>query len=255
MLILMFFMLKDVIFMSKALIIPKYKISKSLYSKLLTDKTTPTNYIEYDSSIVLKHLSGLNKAGNFNIEKSDILSSRITITPDYGSFVLMVIDKCGTAYFVSYDLNNIASLIDDNEDDVLNLENVDYFSKFMIKNFSSLVGSFQGFGIDNRFNIYIASEYPPTVSNYFSHDRKIIKISWNSTDPSEWRILDMLDDTILDHEHCTTEFKSIQVISEDHIFLTVSYYSLKIDKHFIRSIVPVCNRVFEVRWCSDPDII
>lgn len=241
-------MLKGVIFMSRALIIPKYKISSSLYNNLFSDSENPTNFIEYDSKVVLKQLTDLNHAGNFDIKDSDICYSRITISPDYGSFVLMLMDKVGTAYFISYDFNEIVELIEKNENKALSLKQVEYFGKFKIKNFKSLVGAFQGFGIDNKFNIYISSEYSPTVANYFSHDRKIIKIFWNSADPSEWRILDMLDDTILDYEHCTTEFKSIQVIGEDHVFLTVAYYKLNIDENFKRSIKLVCNRIFEVRW-------
>lgn len=240
--------------MSNALIIPKYSISKSLYSKSFTKGLNATNFNEYDSQIILSELINLNYAGDFKLSETNITESRITIAPDYGSFLLLIIDSRGNAYFILYDLNEFNDLLDQSSNNFLSLKEIDYLSEFKITDFKNIVGSFQGFGIDNDLNIYISSEYPPTVKSYFSHDRKIIKISWDRNEPSDWRILDLSSDNALDHEHCTTEFKNIQVIHENDLFLTVAYYKLKIDEKLNRFVEQICNGVFEIKWYTNAGI-
>lgn len=239
--------------MSNVLIIPKYKISNSLYNNALVKNNSAKNFNEFDSKMIQDSIDDLDYAGDFKISKLDTLHTRITIAPDYGTFLLLIIDNDGNAYFVLYDLNEFNILLDKRNKKKISLKQMEYLSEFKITDFKNIIGSFQGFGIDNKLNIYISSEYAPTVKSYFSHDRKIIKIGWDSADPSDWRILDMSDDTILDYENCTTEFKSIQVIDEDDLFLTVSYYKLKIDENFNRNVEQECNRVFEVKWSTEAE--
>ena len=108
--------------MSNALIIPKYSISKSLYSKSFTKGLNATNFNEYDSQIILSELINLNYAGDFKLSETNITESRITIAPDYGTFLLLIIDSRGNAYFILYDLNEFNDLLDQSSNNFLSLK-------------------------------------------------------------------------------------------------------------------------------------
>lgn len=120
-----------------------------------------------------------------------------------------------------------------NSEDV-NLETVKYEDSFIIDNLygddnNSIVNSIQGYDLDNDGNIYISSQKAPDFDgSYYAHHKQIVKIPYyarSKESEDQWRAVNLSEFGDLDIPGKHSEVESIQIIGENHCYLTVAYHS------------------------------
>lgn len=192
-------------------------------------------YNNISSGIVLSIKNVLN-----NITTSPIVRSELSLSPmSEDRSVLLSVNTDNAVYFIIYKLNDLNDAIYWSYDyniDLFNVTNSGVF--YIIKddliqylhaqsvNLSSNSVSYQGFGIDNLHNIYIASQFGPDAGQKVINPRFLTKIPFNSTQ-DKWTVLDLSDVKINPNENNETyrsEFEGMQVFSENNIDLTVAFH-------------------------------
>ena len=85
--------------------------------------------------------------------------------------------------------------------------------------------------------LFRSSQYAPGTSS--DRTGKIVKFNWNQ--PEAWDTRDLTNDSRLkqNFQNAETEFESIQVIGENHLYLTVAYHN---------NGSTVGNQIFDIRW-------
>lgn len=196
----------------------------------------------YDSNTELSRLSHLNLAGGFGLSGADLDRSEAAVSSDYRYFLVFVLDKENNAYFSLYYLSDINSALDQAGTTDVNIKGLPLIKSFMISSLASKtkIGSVQGVDLDDKFNIYISSEHSPAKFSSKSEPRHIYKIPWGS---SSWEDIDLSNNYSIDFGGHPTELEGIQVIGENHLYLTVAYHD-KVGEDW----KTVANRIYEVQW-------
>ncbi|BDR59857.1 helveticin J family class III bacteriocin [Lactobacillus xylocopicola] len=224
---------------------------------------TTTHYTNTD----FPRLSHLSSAGNQEIE---LRRAEAAVSPNYTYFLIATIDLDGNGYFSLYYLDDVNNaLTGKSAYSIANLTPVSDFPPFKISNMTQNVsktikpgevkiGSIQGYDIDEtvdkynnkQVNIYISSEYSPDKGGQ-SEKRHIYKIPWGATDKSDWTDIDLSRDASVDYNGYPTEFESVQVIGENHLYLTVAYhgyYNKVKNGKKVKTWGTIANRIYEVSW-------
>ncbi|MDF7683837.1 helveticin J family class III bacteriocin [Lactobacillus sp. ESL0679] len=206
---------------------------------------------QYTSNTQLTRLSHINRAGwdhNNDYDGDYLHRVEAAVSPNYDELLIASIDTDGNGYFTRYDLNMINNELDNNPGDDVSLWNLSSIDSFKIPNLtdSSVIGSIQGYDIDENNNIIISSEYS---KDYSGTERKIYIIPWGATSKSQWTYVDLSTNgqnasyaqNNIDISGYYTEFESVQVIGINDVYLTISY-------HNSTSGTTEFSRIIEVTW-------
>lgn len=193
----------------------------------------------------LPRLSHLNYAGGYHIDMERVEAA---VSPDYEKLLIASQDKSKNGYFSVYSMSEANEKLTQSQYNVSNgiipdvdIRNLKCEKSFMINGLgdSSKVGSLQGYDIDeNANNIYISSQYAGAA------ERKIVKIPWGETNTNNWDKVNLNSqaaNNVLDIEGYYTELEGIQYISNNSLYLTVSY-------HRRTDGLTVMNKVYRVSW-------
>lgn len=197
-------------------------------------------------------LAYLNRAGSHPYSGKNFGRAEAAVSPNHQKFLLVTIDTLGNGYFTIYSLSTInkaldqvASLSDGNN--YVNMGNIAYLESFYYPNLSSLINSYQGFDMDDYGNIYISSQLAPKYKNkkWTTHHKQIIKIPANKRSfADQWISVNLSDWGKIDHKGCHSEVESLQVIGEDHVYLTVAYHALDSNGDPYTKY----NNLYEISW-------
>ncbi|NRN98707.1 class III bacteriocin [Lactobacillus helveticus] len=232
--------------------------SAAKWTKQIARVTIPQNK-KIKSNTELPRLSNLNYAGSsYGIGYSGNKMFRVeaAVPLDHNYFMVITGDNANNAYFSIYSLSAINNALDSNGTSPVDIRNYasDCKDAFKISNLSGsngLIGSLQGFDfsydeVTNQGYIYISSQYSPNDGDG-GESRKIVKIPWRSTDPSEWEEVDLRTNLgTLDEDAGSyrTELEGIQLIDNNDVYLTVAYHDPS------QGNLTVMNRIYRVTWSS-----
>ncbi|MDF7639972.1 helveticin J family class III bacteriocin [Lactobacillus sp. ESL0791] len=203
-------------------------------------------------------LGYLNRAGSglkvdgTRYNGTDMKRSEAAVSPNHTKFLLATVDNAGNGYFTIYDLNTINAALNRSSTDPVNIGNFSYIESFSTKNLitttkqKGLINSIQGYDLDDNSNIYISSQKKPDFNNgiYQAHHKQIIKIPYYArSDQSKWLSINLSSFGGLDISGKHSEVEGIQVIGEDHIWLTVAYHANVGGKN-----KTVANKMYELTW-------
>ncbi|NRN79438.1 helveticin J family class III bacteriocin [Lactobacillus helveticus] len=199
----------------------------------------------------LPRISNLNQAGRkfgLGYDGDTMVRSEAAVSPspNYSYFLIATVDSAGTGYFSVYNLTDVNSALNSHGTSDVNLKKDDLANlclrSFKIKDFITDIGSIQGYDIDDNLNIYISSEAHPNKTHPIeSKTRKIVKIPWGETDPTQWDIKNLDGYSELDEPGYATEFEGIQVNGENDLYLTVAYHNKS-------NYTTEKNKIFQVTW-------
>lgn len=186
----------------------------------------------------------------------------------------MTVDRGYTAHFTFYDLSTINQALDEVELNspqkrYVSMENQpvvmdNNFKSFSVDNFynpddvagkpnfgstDEITNSIQGVDIDNDGNIYISCQPSPSDVNgkYTGHHKQIIKIpSYAHNDLNSWTSINLSqyakeNPNTFDISNYHSEVESIQIISENYGYLTISY-------HRNSDGLTTLSRIFKISW-------
>lgn len=209
----------------------------------------------YYSNTDLPRLAYLNRAGNLTkpdgstYAGTDLERAEAAVSPDYSKFLLATVDTMGNGYFTIYDNNLINNELDNVEysDGYVNLGELSYLESFVVPGFSAGVTSIQGYDLDNAGNIYVSSQLAPDTINGIYHEKNIFKIPvYARTNTSNWIKVDLTKNAgpiNIYGQGMHTELEGIQILDENHCYLTVAYHKTVNHKN-----KTVSNKIFEVSW-------
>lgn len=211
----------------------------------------------YSSNTQLPRLAYLNRAGDgvkpdgSTYAGSDLKRAEAALSPDYSKFLLATVDNSNNGYFVIYNANVINDALDNVESNngYVNLGSVPYEESFVVPNFVDTVTSIQGYDIDNDGNIYISSQLAPDTIKKEYHAKNIFKIpTFARTNTSNWLQIDLTNNAgpiNIYGQGMHTELEGIQIIDENHCYLTVAYHKTVSGKN-----ETVSNKIYEVSWAE-----
>lgn len=191
----------------------------------------------------------MNRAGNPQDRCSGDSIERIeaAVSPDYDKFLVASVEFDGTGHFAIYDLDTINNALDNAGTGYVNIGNIQCEESFTISDLMDDVdNSIQGYDLDETGNIYISSQQAPELKegSWTTHHKQIIKIpTYARTDPSQWDYINLSAWGGLDVSGEHTEVEGIQVLNEDHVFLTVAYHVNKNGASFTEY-----NKMYELYW-------
>lgn len=213
----------------------------------------------HSSHLDFPRLAYLNRAGSHPYPGENFVRAEAAVSPNHQKFLLATIDNSGNGYFTIYSLNvinkaldQVASLSDGNN--YVNMGNIAYLESFYYPNLSSLINSYQGFDMDDYGNIYISSQLAPKYKNkkWTTHHKQIIKIPANKRSfADQWISVNLSDWGKIDHKGYHSEVEGLQVIGEDHVYLTVAYHDkekYKKDGKTLYKSVTKYNKLYEISW-------
>lgn len=162
------------------------------------------------------------------------------VSPNYKYLMIATVWTDNSGHFGLYELPKVNALLNGNPGGnvtVSELKQCQADEVIDIDNFVGRIGSIQGYDIDDNFNVYVSSQYAPGTSS--DRTGKIVKFNWNQ--PEAWDTRDLTNDSRLkqNFQNAETEFESIQVIGENHLYLTVAYHN---------NGSTVGNQIFDIRW-------
>lgn len=213
----------------------------------------------HSSHLDFPRLAYLNRAGSHPYPGENFVRAEAAVSPNHQKFLLATIDNSGNGYFTIYSLSTINKALDQvaslsNGDNYVNMGNITYLESFYYPNLSSLINSYQGFDMDDYGNIYISSQLAPDYNykedTWTPHHKQIIKIPANKRSfADQWISVNLSDWGKIDHKGYHSEVEGLQVIGEDHVYLTVAYhykhYSKK-KKHYVSA--TKYNNLYEISW-------
>lgn len=202
-------------------------------------------------------LAYLNRAGDQQdwCSGADMKRVEIALSPDHKQFLVANAEVHGKAHFAIYRTDSINAALNQVEAQrgFVNLGDIPCTSSFTIDKFVTtkyapgLINSIQGYGIDNKGNIYVTSQKSPTINDagkWVTHHKQIVKIPYNSrTSTNTWRSVNLSDWGGIDLSGKHSEVESLQMIAEDHAYVTVAYHA-KVNK----SNKTVLNMIYELSW-------
>lgn len=223
-----------------------------------------------------KDINGNDRAGQWfvgvkptKIQGSDIIWARqmarvdintqagphaeAAVSPNYKKFLIATIENNRIGHFTIYDLDKINQALDKSgKYKDVSLDGFEYEDSFTINNLygnaeDAVVNSIQGYDLDNDGNIYISSQKAPDFDgSYHAYHKQIVKIPWNGrseTKEDQWESVNLSAFGGLDISKKHSEVESIQILSENHCYLTVAYHS-KLDGKNKTTL----NRIYELSW-------
>jgi hypothetical protein len=215
----------------------------------------------HSSHLDFPRLAYLNRAGSHPYSGENFVRAEAAVSPNHQKFLLATIDASGNGYFTIYSLSTINKALDQvaslsNGDNYVNMGNIAYLESFYYPNLSSLINSFQGFDMDDYGNVYIASQKAPDINSdtgeFTPHHKQIIKIPANKRSfADQWISVNLSDWGKIDHKGYHTEVEGLQVIGEDHVYLTVAYHDkekYKKDGKTLYKSVTKYNNLYEISW-------
>lgn len=175
------------------------------------------------------------------------------VSPNYKKFLIATIENNRIGHFTIYDLDKINQALDKSgKYKDVSLDGFEYEDSFTINNLygnaeDAVVNSIQGYDLDNDGNIYISSQKAPDFDgSYHAYHKQIVKIPWNGrseTKEDQWESVNLSAFGGLDISKKHSEVESIQILSENHCYLTVAYHS-KLDGKNKTTL----NRIYELSW-------
>lgn len=226
--------------------------TKTLWDKQIARVDIRYNGGSHYSNTDFPRLAYLDRAGadeDHCATPDDMERSEAAVSPSYSKFLIATVETDGTGHFIVYDMDTINNLLDDAEssNDYVDLRDVPYLDSFTIDGLAGdILNSIQGYDIDDNGNIYISSQLAPDFSNgkYTAHHKQIVKIPVNNRqDVSQWETVNLSSDGRLDVTGQHTELEGIQILSENHCYLTVAYHANVSGKN-----KTVSNKIFEISW-------
>lgn len=220
------------------------------------------------SNTEFPRLAYLNRAGkgvdyNGNTYTGDMFKraeAAVSPGPNYDTFLLATVDIYGTGYFTLYNMAEINSafskLTDPNG--YIDIGKINYKESFIIPKFVSLykgntkisagiIDSIQGYDLDDAGNIYVTSQKSPLLGSdgkWITHHKEIVKIPANHrTDTSNWGHVNLSAWRGIDISGKHSEVESLQVLEEDHAYVTVAYHA-----NVNGSNKTVLNKAYELSW-------
>ena len=209
----------------------------------------------YYSNTDLPRLAYLNRAGNLTkpdgstYTGADLDRAEAAVSPDYSKFLLATVDTNGNGYFTIFDNNLINSKLDNVEynNGYVNLGELSYLESFVVQGFYGTVQSIQGYDIDNAGNIYVSSQLAPDTINHSYYPKNIFKIpTYDRYNTSNWLQVDLskyAGPINIYGQGMHTELEGIQILDENHCYLTVAYHKTVNGKN-----KTVSNKIYEVSW-------
>ena len=209
----------------------------------------------YYSNTDLPRLAYLNRAGNLTkpdgstYTGADLDRAEAAVSPDYSKFLLATVDTNGNGYFTIFDNNLINSKLDNVEynNGYVNLGELSYLESFVVQGFYGTVQSIQGYDIDNAGNIYVSSQLAPDTINHSYYPKNIFKIpTYYRYNTSNWLQVDLskyAGPINIYGQGMHTELEGIQILDENHCYLTVAYHKTVNGKN-----KTVSNKIYEVSW-------
>lgn len=209
----------------------------------------------YTSNTELPRLAYLNRAGSLTkpngsfYSGDDLKRAEAAVSPDYTKFLLATVDQNGNGYFTIFDNNVINNALDNVEysNGYVNLGDLPYQESFVVEGFYGTVKSIQGYDIDNAGNIYVSSQLSPDTINGVYHQKNIYKIpTYARTNTGSWLQVDLTHNAgpiDIHGQGMHTELEGIQILGENHCYLTVAYHKTMNGKNKTAS-----NKIYEVSW-------
>lgn len=198
-------------------------------------------------------LSYLNRAGANPYAGKVMTHAEAAVSPNYKKFLIATIENNRIGHFTIYDLDKINQALDKSgKYKDVSLDGFEYEDSFTINNLygnaeDAVVNSIQGYDLDNDGNIYISSQKAPDFDDsYHAYHKQIVKIPWNGrseTKEDQWESVNLSAFGGLDISKKHSEVESIQILSENHCYLTVAYHS-KLDGKNKTTL----NRIYELSW-------
>lgn len=197
----------------------------------------------------LNRAGGLLKPDGSTYTGDDMKRAEAAVSPDYSKFLLATVDNWGNGYFTIYDNDMINNKLDSAEynNDYVSLDGVRCQESFVVPGFYNTVKSIQGYDLDNEGNIYVSSQLAPDTLNGHYHEKNIYKIpTFDRTNTSNWLQVDLTHNAgpiNIYGQGMHTELEGIQILNENHCYLTVAYHKTVKGKN-----KTVSNKIFEVSW-------
>ncbi len=206
----------------------------------------------HSSHLDFPRLAYLNRAGSHPYPGTNFVRAEATVSPNHQKFLLATIDASGNGYFTIYSLSTINKALDQvaslsNGDNYVNMGNIACLESFYYPNLSSLINSYQGFDMDDYGNIYISSQLAPKYKDkkWTTHHKQIIKIPASKRSfADQWISVNLSDWGKIDHKGYHSEVEGLQVIGEDHVYLTVAYHALDSNGDPCTAY----NNLYEISW-------
>ncbi|CDI66358.1 Bacteriocin helveticin-J [Lactobacillus helveticus CIRM-BIA 101] len=227
---------------------PKYKWAKQIARVDIRYTSGP-----HASNTEFPRLAYLNRAGSDPFSGDDMTHAEAAVSPDYTKFLIATIEDGEIGHFTIYDLDTINNALDNAGTGYVSLDGFPYQTSFTISNLygdgqDNIINSIQGFDLDNNGNIYISSQHYPSLKNghWSVHHKQIVKIPYyaQSEDAeSQWSSVNLSAFGGLDISGKHSEVESIQIIDEDHCYLTVAYHANVYGKN-----KTVLNKIYELTW-------
>lgn len=215
----------------------------------------------HSSHLDFPRLAYLNRSGSHPYPGENFVRAEAAVSPNHQKFLLATIDNSGNGYFTIYSLSVINKPLDQvaslsNGDNYVNMGNIAYLESFYYPNLSSLINSYQGFDMDDYGNIYISSQKAPDINSdtgeFTPHHKQIIKIPANKRYfADQWISVNLSDWGKIDNTGYHSEVEGLQVIDEDHVYLTVAYHDkgkYKKDGKTLYKSVTKYNNLYEISW-------
>lgn len=232
----------------------KIEGSKIIWAKQIARVDLRNQMGPHYSNTDFPRLSYLNRAGSNPFAGNKMTHAEAAVSPDYTKFLIATVENNCIGHFTIYNLDTINEKLDEkgNSEDV-NLETVKYEDSFIIDNLydddnNSIVNSIQGYDLDNDGNIYISSQKAPDFDgSYYAHHKQTVKIPYyarSKESEDQWRAVNLSEFGGLDIPGKHSEVESIQIIGENHCYLTVAYHS----KNKAGENKTTLNEIYELSW-------
>lgn len=149
-----------------------------------------------------------------NVDLNSIYRVDFAVSPDRQTFLLGLIDKQGTQYFLFYNFNDIINMFDQLKQESIEFEKTGLkpfkyfkFDKFVNDDASLdgyLINSVQGYTLDNDKNIYVGSgRFSGEKKFKMNLSTRIVKIPYSSQSISDLSILKLTYKAPFDIEDAT----------------------------------------------------
>lgn len=196
-------------------------------------------------------LAFLSYAGSAPFGGDSMTHAEAAVSPDYTKLLIATIENGETGHFTIYNLDEINRSLDNAGKGYVSLEGFPYQDSFTVSNLygegqDNIINSIQGFDLDNDGNIYISSQLHPSLNggSWTTHHKQIFKIPYYAHyDQSQWSAVNLSAFKGLDISGHHSEVESIQIIGENHGYLTVAYHANVYGEN-----KTVLNRIYELSW-------
>ena len=227
----------------------------STWSKQIARIKIPHYFRIIANTKMQPRLSNLNYAGaDLGIGCAGNQFSRVeaAVSPDLRYFLLAYGDNDYTGYFALYYLAEINKALDEaaTASKYVDIRTIKSIAAFKIPQFSGragLVGSLQGFAIDNNRTIYVSSQF---ADDRLGQNRKIVKIPWGEADPAFWELVNLANESKLEIPGYYTELEGIQLATVNDLYLTVAYHQ-SFDPTALGKYPTKINQLYEITWDSN----